>query len=77
MTVPKPGAGKVHVTRVAATATRLHVNCACGYASQAVLFPYTAAPTLASGAFPLFEVPRAHEKAMAVWVNSTLGILCF
>ena len=77
MAVPKPGAKKDHVRRVAATATRLHVNCACGYASQAVLFPYTAAPTLASGAFPSFEVPRAHEKAMAVWGNSTLGILCF
>ena len=77
MAVPKPGARQEHVRRVAATATRLHVNCACGYASQAVLFPYTAAPTLASGTFPSFAISRAHEKAMAVWGNSTLGILCF
>ena len=77
MAVPKTCADKKDVMRVAATATRLHVNRSCGYPSQRVQFPYTAKPTLASAAFPSFSVPKTHEKATAVWGNSTLGMLCF
>ena len=75
--VPKAHAKKEDVARVAATATRLHVNGTCRYTSQCVLFPYTSKPTLASRVFPSFEVPPEHEKAMAVWGNSTLGMICF
>ena len=77
MAVPKAHAKKEDVARVAATATRLHVNRTCDYTSQQILFPYTAKPTLASRVFTSFEVPREHEKAMAVWGNSTPGIICF
>ena len=77
MAVPKPKAGKGKVEKVARTATRLHVNHTCRYTSQRVLFPYTAKPTLASSVFPSFSVPQGHEKAMAVWGNSTLGMICF
>ena len=77
MAVPKPKADRESVERVAKTATRLHVNHTCRYTSQRVLFPYTAKPTLASSVFPSFKIPQKHEKAMAVWGNSTLGIICF
>lgn len=77
MAIPKTCAKKEDVARVAATATRLHVNCTCDYTSQRVLFPYTAKPTLASAVFPSFDISPEREKAMAVWGNSTLGILCF
>ena len=77
MAVPKTCAKKEDVVRVAATATRLHVNRACRYTSQRVLFPYTTKPTLASAVFPSFNMQPECEKAMTVWGNSTLGILCF
>ena len=77
MAIPKTCAKKEDVARVAATATRLHVNCTCRYTSQSTLFPYTEKPTLASRVFPSFEVPPEHEKAMAVWGNSMLGMICF
>ena len=77
MAVPKTCAKKGHVKKVASTATRLHVNHTCRYTSQRVLFPYTAKPTLASRVFPAFNVPQDHEKTMAVWGNSMLGIVSF
>ena len=77
MAIPKTCAKKEDVARVAADATRLHVNGTCRYTSQRVLFPYTAKPTLGSSVFPSFNTAPEHEKAMAVWGNSTLGILCF
>lgn len=77
MAVPKHHASEEHIRRVAKTATRLHVNQLCRYTSQSVLFPYTQEPTLASGAFPSFNLNTKHEKAMAIWGNSSLGIMCF
>ena len=77
MAVPKTCAKKEDVERVAVTATRLHVNVTCRYTSQSTLFPYTEKPTLASRVFPSFEVIQEHEKAMAVWGNSVLGMICF
>ena len=77
MAIPKACAKKEDVARVASNATRLHVNGTCDYTSQRVLFPYTAKPTLGSSVFPSFNVSPEREKAMAVWGNSTLGILCF
>lgn len=77
MAVPKRHATEAHIQRVAETATHLHVNRVCRYTSQSVLFPYTREPTLASGAFPSFNLSGRYEKAMAVWGNSSLGIMCF
>ena len=77
MAVPKRHATEAHIRRVAETATHLHVNRICQYTSQSVLFPYTRDLTLASGTFPSFNLNSRHEKAMAIWGNSSLGIMCF
>ena len=77
MAVPKDNATKKRIRQVAGTATHLHVNCACDYTSQSVLFPYTMNRTLGSAAFPSFRADGLQAKALAVWGNSSLGIICF
>ena len=77
MAVPKNNAARERIEEVAGAATHLHVNCACDYTSQSVLFPYTESPTIGSAAFPSFHASDLQAKALAVWGNSSLGILCF
>ena len=77
MAVPKNNAAEGQIERVAATATHLHINRACDYSSQSVLFPYTMRPTLGSAAFPSFRADGLQAKALAVWGNSSLGVICF
>ena len=77
MAVPKKNASVIQIELVAKTATHLHVNRTCRYTSQAVLFPYTIRATLGSRAFPSFQADVLQSKALAVWGNSSLGIICF
>lgn len=75
--IPKDCVTEDHVKRVANTARRLHINMQPDYSTQKVLYPFTTKKTLASSAFPCFEVKTIHEKAIALWGNSSLGILTF
>ena len=77
MAVPKKDATSAQIELVAKTATHLHVNRTCRYTSQTTLFPYTERPTLGSAAFPSFQAEAPYAKALAVWGNSSLGIICF
>lgn len=77
MAVPKNNANEKQIELVAGTATHLHANRTCRYTSQSVLFPYTEKPTLGSAAFPSFQAEDLQAKALAVWGNSSLGIISF
>ena len=72
---PKPDADPDRVKATARTATHIHMNILARYTSQALLVPYTTKKTLGGGALPSFNTK--HEKALAVWGNSSLGVLCF
>ena len=72
MAVPKAGAGRKHVREKAAT--HVHLNIIADYRSQKLLVLYTDRKTLRGGALPSFT---EHGKALAVWGNSSLGVLCF
>ena len=65
------------VKRAVSAATRLCVNRKCRYNSQHVLFPFTEKKTMGSSAFTCFEIPEKYERALAVWGNTSLGIMCF
>ena len=75
MAVPKDGASRARVREQAATATHVHLNIISDYRSQKLLVLYTDRKTLGGGALPSFNT--RHEKALAVWGNSSLGVLCF
>lgn len=75
--IPKDCVTEDHVRRIANTARRLHVNMQPDYSAQKVLYPFTTKKTLASSAFPCYEINAIHEKAVALWGNSSLGILTF
>ena len=77
MAVPKNNANEKQIELVAGTATHLHVNPTCRYTTQSVLFPYTMRPTLGSRAFPSFQTDDLQAKVLAVWGNSSLGIIAF
>lgn len=72
MAVPKAGASR---KRVKKAATHVHLNIITDYRSQKLLVLYTDSKTLGGGALPSFNTE--HGKALAVWGNSSLGVLCF
>lgn len=59
------------------TASRLHMNREVDYRSQRLVAAFTAAPVLGGRAWPNVMVAEKYEKALAVWCNSTLGILMY
>ena len=73
----KSGINSELVKRAVSAATRLCINRKCRYNSQRVLFPFTVKKTMGSSAFTCFEVPEKYERALAVWGNTSLGIMCF
>lgn len=75
--IPKDGISDRDVKRIASTARRLHINMQPDYSAQKVLYPFTTKRTLGSSAFPCYDVKSSHEKAIALWGNSSLGILTF
>lgn len=75
--IAKKKATQKEINKVLMTATRVHINCTCNYSSQALLYLYLNKKTLGSRVFPSFLIPAQYEKALAVWGNSTLGIVTF
>ena len=75
--IPKNCVNKDHVNRIANTARRLHINMQPDYSAQKVLYPFTIKKTLGSSAFPCYEIESKYEKAIALWGNSSLGVLTF
>lgn len=77
MAIPNKNISQKNIERILKTATRVHINCTCNYSSQSLLYIYLKKKTLGSRVFPSFSVPTKYEKALSIWGNSTLGILCF
>ena len=59
------------------TASRLHMNLQVDYRSQRLIAAFTADRTLGGSAWPNVITDEKYEKALAVWCNSTLGILMY
>ena len=59
------------------TATRLHVNRQVDFRSQRLVAAYTKDPTLGGTAWPNVIINETYEKALAVWCNSSLGVLTY
>ena len=61
-----------------ATASRLHFNRDFGLKSQSLAACLTPEKSIGGRAWPNFVVDRPEwEKPLALWANSTLGIMCF
>ena len=73
----KPAASKGDVHSAWSTRTRLHLNNNAGYGTQRLIAAYTERPTLGGRGWPNVLVDERFEKAMAVWCNSTLGLLLY
>ena len=74
----RPGQDE-RAVRVWETATRLHFNRDFRLNSQSLAACLTPSAAIGGRAWPNFRVegdPR-HEKALALWANTTLGLICF
>lgn len=60
------------------TRSRLHHNRDLRFNSQSLSLAYTQTPTLGGRSWPnLILTDARHEMALALWGNSTLGLLCY
>lgn len=76
--VQRPNALDDHAKRVMDTASHLHFNNEARYTSQRLIAAYTADKTVGGRAWPNVILGRAgHEKPLAAWCNSTLGMLLY
>ena len=73
----KPEAGSQAVQDAWSTKTRLHLNNNVGYGAQKLIAAYTEKQTLGGRGWPNVLIDEKFEKAMAVWCNSTLGLLSY
>ncbi|MDA8000484.1 MAG: hypothetical protein MPL62_04200 [Alphaproteobacteria bacterium] len=73
----KEGAGDGLVRDVLATATRLHINQQCRFTSQRLTAAFTAEATVGGRGWMNFILDEKYEKALAVFCNSTPGILSY
>ena len=73
---PRLGCDEKAVQDVWDTASHLHMNLDARTTSQCLMASYTASPVVGGTAWPSIISPKEHQKGLAVWCNSTLGILC-
>lgn len=73
---PRPDYNDKQVRRVWESATRLHMNIEARTTSQCLLAAYVRDPVVGGTAWPSVIIDSEYEKILAVWCNSTLGILC-
>ena len=73
---PRRGCDMSAVQGVWDTASHLHMNLDARTTSQCLMASYTANPVVGGRAWPSIIAPEEHQKGLAVWCNSTLGILC-
>ena len=74
---PRPGETKERIEKVLDTASRVHINRGLDTSSQSLLISYLEEPTLGGRAWPSICMEKKHEKAFALWHNTTLGLLCY
>ena len=64
--------------RAWATAARLHVNLKFRLTTQSLAAALTEQPTIGGATWPTFVcADRRHEQPLALWLNSTLGLLTY
>ena len=74
----KPNATDEHAKRVFDTASRLHFNNQARYTSQRLTAAYTEDETIGGSAWPNVILSNTgYEKPLAVWCNSTFGMLLY
>ena len=65
------------VINVDNTCTRLHINRLARFSSQSLIAFFTEEKSFGGESLPNVVIDEKYEKALAVWGNSTLGILCY
>lgn len=73
---PRRGCDEKAVQDVWDTASLLHMNLDARTTSQCLMASYTASPVVGGRAWPGIMALEEYQKGLAVWCNSTLGILC-
>ena len=73
---PHAGARIDDIQRIRETASHLHLNITARTTSQCLMASYTNTPVVGGRAWPSIVAPVEHQRGLAVWCNSTLGILC-
>ena len=73
---PRPDSDDEQVGRIWSTATHLHMNLDVRTTSQYLMASYTTEPVVGGTAWPSIIASEKHQKGLAVWCNSTLGVLC-
>ena len=67
-----------HVKKTWATSGRVHLNNQVRYGAQRLIAAYTDVPVLGGRSWPNATLNnKAHEKALVLWCNSTLGMLLY
>lgn len=74
----KPLAETDHINDTWAKARHIHINSEVRYHAQRMCWTRTEAKTLGGRSWPNILLHNTdHERALCVWGNSTLGILCY
>ena len=73
---PRHGSDDSMVGRVWDTASRMHMNLDTRTTSQCLVASCTVSPVVGGAAWPSIDAPEECQRGLAVWCNSTLGILC-
>ena len=74
----KHDATREHVKKTWATSGRLHLNNQVRYGAQRLIAAYTDVPVLGGRSWPNANLSdKSREKALALWCNSTFGLLLY
>ncbi len=73
---PRKNCNVDSIKRLWRTRSNIHMNVTTDTTSQALMMSYTKKPVVGGRAWPSVITKRKYAKGLAVWCNSTLGILC-
>lgn len=71
-----PGAGKDDIDRVWKTASHVHMRAHLRTTSESLCFSYTDGLVIGGNLWPSVCIEPRYAKALVLWGNSALGILC-
>lgn len=64
------------INKLMKTMSHIHINSTADTTSQSLMMAYTKNKVIGGSAYPSVKTKTKYEKGLAVWCNSTLGILC-
>ena len=73
---PRRDCDDEQVAKVWGTASHIHMNIETRTTSQSLMMAYTKNRVVGGTAWPSIITDTKYQKGLAVWCNSTLGILC-